>query len=289
MLCCYRSNVSFLQQVTSCEMIRSFVADSLNDKAVSILSVLNDHILVGHESFAQFFIYSLEGRLISSVTISASETAFDAKWTSQGDIVYTTNSKKVVLISNSSEIISQTVMKNPHYLSVSYDNKIYLADYVLGIYQSVDGGVSWNFFFRQHDDWRCWQVVKVTTSYGDSFWTIETKKDDSNHHEIKMYTRHLDGSSTHKNLNVAIIDKRFIDLTYSSILFDGEASVLLSEWENSAIYVYSSNGQYQSELKLLLDYTKDKPLILSLERKRSLFVGHNKGLVKVCKLAQGPK
>ena len=136
------------QFVVSSQLIRNFKVIPLNYlKYVNILSEYDEKILVSSLNLAQLFVYSRDGHHLLSIPTNDNDTLQDAMWTSFGNIIYTTtNSRKVVLISESGKFIADTLMTNPQYLSISSDNLIYLADSQTGIYESKNDGVSWKLF-----------------------------------------------------------------------------------------------------------------------------------------------
>ena len=73
--------------------------------------------------------------------IQQKETLFDATWTSSGNIVYTTNSNKVVVIiaslGQNTTIVNN--MKEPKYLTVSNDDVMFIAALIFDRRVSVDG------------------------------------------------------------------------------------------------------------------------------------------------------
>ena len=150
-----------------------FTVKDLSDSTVSILSVFENKILISREGFSQLFIYNHEGHHLSTITIGDMDRLRDATWTPQGNIVFTNESKTVVVISRSGEIINNfTQITDPQCLSVSNDGIIYLADLVKGVYKSTDGGVSWSFVFISI--WHYKQVIKVNTNdHNDDFWVLE--------------------------------------------------------------------------------------------------------------------
>ena len=265
----------------------NFTVKKLMDCYVSILSVVNDKLLISDSGLSQLFIYNCEGRHLSTITINDNELLFDAMWTPRGNIVYTTFSNTVVVISESGEVITPpTQMTFPGYLSVSNDNIIYLADRMTDVYQSTNDGVSWSIIFQSTDGWHCWQAIKVNTDHRDEFWTLE--KSNNNNYHLRVYgvnRKHYD--VTWKDIIITTTNDKHCNLAGSRLSYDNNMNIFLSDYYNKAVHVLSVNGQYHCQL-LSSQHFKNYPCALAVDRKSELlYVGQNEGVVGVFKLTYG--
>ena len=277
--------------MTSSQLLKNFTVNQLKNLGVDILSVFNDKLLASCVDLSQLFIYSREGRHLSTITTNDNDQLWDATWTPRGNIVHTTwDSNKVVVMSESGEVIStHTQMTEPRDLSVSNDDIIYLADSKTGVYQSTDDGVSWSLIFKSTDEWHCKQVIKVTTYHSDDFWILE--KSDNNNNHLRVYSvdrRRSDGNVTWRDINVITTDGKHIDLSYSSSLsYDGNMNIFLNDYDNKAVHVLSVNGQYYCQL-LSSHHIKNKPCRLAVDKVRQLlYIGQWDSVVGVFKLTYG--
>ena len=277
--------------MTTSPLLFNFAIDQLKDLNINILSVFNDKLLISREYLSQLFIYNREGRHLSTITINDSDQLHDATWTPRGNIVYATwSSNKVVVMSESGKVIStHTQMAGPGYLSVSSDGIIYLADSETGVYQSTDDGISWSLIFKSTDGWHCNQVIKVTIDHCDDFWTLGTSDND---YYLRVYTvdrRRSDSNLTWKDLNFTT-SKKHIDLSSSSSLsYDGNKSVFLSDFFNQAVHVLSVNGQYNCQLLSSHNFM-NTPLRLAIDKMHQLlYVAQSEGVVGVFKLTNRDK
>ena len=274
----------------SSQLLQNIAVDQLEGwYSVNILSVFNDKLLVSCGVLSQLFIYSREGRHLSTITTNNNDTLWDATWTPRGNIVYTTFNYKVVVMSESGKVITTyTQMTVPRCLSVSSDNIIYLADYMTGVYQSTDDGVSWSLVFKPTDGWHCKQVIKVTTDHSDDFWTLENSDNDNYH--LRVYSenrRRSDGNVTWRDINVTTTDGKNINLSNSRLSYDGNMNIFLNDLHNKAVHVLSVNGQYHCQL-LSSHHIKNKPYRLAVDKERQLlYVGQDTGVVGVFKLTYG--
>ena len=275
--------------MTSSQLLQNFAVDQLKDRCVNILSVFNDKLLVSSAGLSQLFIYSREGRHLSTIITSDNDKLCDATWTPRSNIVYTTRHNKVVVMSEFGKFITTlTQMTSPRCLSVSNDVIIYLADYETGVFQSTNDGVSWSLVFKSTDGWHCWQVIKVTNDHSDDFWTLEHS--DNNNWHLRVYSvdrRRSDGNVTWRDINVTTTDGKHIVLSNSRLSYDGNMNIFLNDYNNTAVHVLSVNGQYHCQL-LSSNHFMSKPLRLAVDKERQLlYVGQHKGVVGVFKLTYG--
>ena len=275
--------------MTSSQLLQNFTFDQLKGDWVSVLSVFNGKLVVSRVGLSQLFFYSREGRYLSTISTNDNDKLFDATWTPRGNIVYTTYSNKVVVMSESGKVLTtHTQMTSPRYLRVSNDDLIYLADWKIGVYQSTDDGVSWSLVFKSTYGRHCLQVNKMTTDYSDDFWTLEYN-DDENYH-LRVYSvdrRRSDCYVTWRDINVPTTDGKHIDLFNSRLSYDGNMNIFLSDYHNKAVHVLSVNGQYHCQL-LSSHHFKNEPCRLAVDRERQLlYVGQKEGVVGVFKLTYG--
>ena len=261
---------------------------------INILSVFNDKLLISCEGLSKLFIYSLEGRYLFTIKTHNNDNLLDAVWTPRGNIVYTAdNDHRVVVMSEFGKFITaHTHIKCPRYLSVSTDGIIYLAGYKTGVYQSTDDGINWSLAFKSTDGWSSWQVIKVSTNHGDDddFWTLE--KSGNNYH-LRVYSldrRSSDSKPTWRDINIPTTDGKKIDLLDSRLLYDGNMNIFLSDWENKAVHVLSTNGQYHCQL-MSSHHIKNNPYRLAVDSERHLLYvgqsGQRWGLVRMFGLMHG--
>ena len=279
--------------MTSSQLLQNFTVDQLKNECVYILSVFNDKLLVSCAYLSQLFIYSREGRHLSTITTNNNDKLCDATWTPRGNIVYTTyDSNKVVVMSESGKIITtHTQMTDPRRFSVSSENIIYLADWKTGVYQSIDDGASWSLVFKSTDGWHCLQVIKVTNDHSNDFWTLENSV--NKNYDLGVYSMgrgRSDGNVTRRDINVTTTNGENIDLSgYSRLSYDGNMNIFLSEYHNKAVHVLSVNGQYHCQL-LSSHHIENKPWRLAVDKERQLlYVGQDESVVGVFNLKYGDR
>jgi hypothetical protein len=155
-----------------------------------VLSISSDQqrLIAEYSQDPVLHIYALNGSLESKISLPGK--LMDAMWTLEGHIlcsvandtgplvgVENTNKNStalVLLVSQSGDVIAQTPMTAPRALSTWYDDVVYLADLVSGVYRSTDGGRTWSHLFKMEDKWFCIQVIQVSDDlYSDTLFTLE--------------------------------------------------------------------------------------------------------------------
>ena len=255
-----------------------------------------DKLLFGRAGQSQLFVYDhVTGQYLSTIPTIGNYEPYDALWTPTGNIVYTTlpvgvhialnnsNKKKgrVVYHLFESGAAKDVEMTRPSLLSISDEGedkpkKIYLADYNDGVFESTNDGVKWNLIFKPTDEWHCWQVIKVKNDEkNDVFWTLERRGDKR---RLRVYIRNSDKDFTEKNISLTTIDGKHINLSKSSLAYDGNRKIFLSERDNKAVHVLSVDGHYKRQLLSSHDI-KNEPWRLAVYGE-SLYVGQYDGVVE---------
>jgi hypothetical protein len=135
------------------------------NKVLSVSSNQNGLITANLPTDRVLNIYSLYGSLESNISLPG--ILMDATWTAEDHILCSVandtsppvgfeNTNKnstalVLLLSLSGDVIAQTPMTAPRALSTWYDDIVYLADLVSGVYRSTDGGRTWSHVFKMED------------------------------------------------------------------------------------------------------------------------------------------
>ena len=270
--------------MTSSQLLLTFTVNQSFISEVNIVSVFNENLLLSHDSSSKLFIYSREGRHLSTITTNDNEMLYDATWTPRGNIVCTTYDKRVVIMSESGKFIAtHTQIRDPKYLSVADDDAVYLADWETGVYHSANDGISWSLIFRSPDGWHCKQVIKVTSDHSNDFWTLE-RKNSFNYH-LRVYSidsRRSDGNVTWKDISTQ--NGEIITFSFSSLSSDGNMNIFLSNYNEKTVYVLPVKGIYHFQLLSSHHFNK-KPCRLAVDKENQLlFVGQSGGVVSEFKI-----
>ena len=276
----------------SSQLLLNFTVSPLERRHVDILSVFNDKLLVGSQGYSQLFIYSREGRYVSTFNIDDNGPVIDATWTPRGNIVYATYNDKLVVMSELGKVsTTQTHLKSIQKLHVSSDDIIYLTtiDWGIsqGVYQSTDDGVSWSLVFNITDEFLFRKdLIKVATDHVDEFWILNR----FDNYFLSVYCkdkRRSDGNVTRRIITAPLINVEHDDLLNGTLSYDGNMNIFLSDMHNKAVHVLLTNGQYHRQL-LSSHQIKANPCILVVDKERQLlYIGESKGLVEVFKLTYG--
>jgi hypothetical protein len=132
-------------------------------------------------------------------------------------------------MSQSGDVIQQTNVSQPSYLSVSTDGVIYLISELTSVYQSTDDGLTWSRMFNVTDGWECWQVIKVSTdSNTDVLWTLVWSAKDW---RLRVYTvdkrRAVGDNVTWRD--VTLPSHVTVDLSSSKLAYDGHTSIFVTD------------------------------------------------------------
>ena len=268
--------------MTSIQLLSNFTLDQWDDLlSVSILSVSNNTLLISYILSSHLFIYSREGHHLTTITTDERAMLCDATWTPRGNIVYALCKGRVVVMSESGKIITaHSHIRTPQFLSISYDDAIYLADWTTGVYQSTDDGFSWSLVFNSTDGWHCLQVIKVTTDHSDDFWTLE--ENGINTQRLRVYSvdkRRSDSNVMWMDKKITATDGIHIKLSNIRMSNDGNMNIFLSDNYNKAVHMLSKNGQYHCQL-LSPHRLKGTPSNVAVDKVHQLlYVGQEKRVV----------
>ena len=117
---------------------------------------------------------------------------------------------------------------------------------------------------------------------------IGHKKNLDENHYLRAYQLTYDNSGnkqvTWRNIDINTSRNTRINLFNSCLAFDDYDSVLLSDFNNNAVHVFSSKGHYQQQLLSYPAILKPSRIVINKEY-RVLYVGQQRGEVKMFKLA----
>jgi hypothetical protein len=260
--------------------------------SVFILSVSSeDHFLYGQLGDQQLYIYSVEHRHLKSISLLDDDILGDAAWTPLGHIVYAAdNNEKVVVMTRNGEFVTQINNLAPSRFYISPDDVIYLANFERGVYQSTDDGVTWSHVLEVAADWKCVQVIKVSSEINmNTFWTVETFYEDDNNWRLRMYT--VDKRQDSNNViwrDITLPSHVDIDLRYAKLAYDGHTNIFVTDTGNKVVHVWSVSGQYVCNLLSSQQFAKNdtKPIRVAVDTRgnHTIYVGQTKGIVGMFEL-----
>jgi hypothetical protein len=264
--------------------------DSPRDADISTLSVSSSgrQLLIGKENDDQLYIYSTNGSYLASINLP-NGLLFNAVWTPRGNIVSTMHKQDqsadyVVVMTPSGDVINQTWIqdKDARHFSVFANDTIYLAG-LDNVYESADDGVTWNPVFQSYNAYGFLQAIRIPAFSQTtlSFWTVEEYE--NIHCRIHAFTEtrrsHVNGSSARNEVALsyqALADKICVG---SSLMLVGESFVLMTDYNNTDVHVWSEDGQYVGQL--LSSQYSPASLAMSSQQGGVLFVGQKHAVVSV--------
>lgn len=232
-------------------------------------------LLIGSRGDCNLHIYNAEMQHRKSVHTAGSDYVQNVIWTPFNDIAYTSMlGKTVVIVSPHGEIRSQSKLVNPRSLSMPRENVIYLADYHRGVLQSIDNGKTWSDVFKwwSNTSGNCSQLVVVpsTDINTDNLWTLE--KSVNGNWQLRVYeVNHQHGPDYPIWWEVKLPVPPATDLSNSWLTYDGHSSILMTDYINRAVHVWSVSGLYERQLLSPQDFDDgNKPRCLAVDSKRQL-------------------
>jgi hypothetical protein len=236
---------------------------------VTILSVASDgQLLIGRQYDKQLHVYSDNGSHVKSLAIPFNTKVTDAVWSPrEHDIVctiYRLDIEKVVVMSVTGDVISQMQMMIPKYLSVSFDNVIYVTSFK-GISHSSDNGTTWNTLIGERGDgWLFNQALKVTPYNIVSNYTIWAVETNYTNWRLSIYTP---GKLTWTDV---VLPNSQVKVDNSRMAFDGRTNIYMTDYYNRAVHVWSVDGRYVRQLLSAQDFTHDEPRTVAVNKQRTL-------------------
>jgi hypothetical protein len=194
---------------------------------------------------------------------------------------------KVFTLKSSGEVIAQTKMTDPAYFgTISNDDSqsLSLADYSTGVYQSTDGGLTWQLVFRAPRPWATRQAIRVTatrnTTTGDiittaTWWTIDVLG--SNSSRLSLYD-----AGTLERRDVSL-PSHITSIFQSRLAYDDKSQrIFMTDVVNNDVHQLSVDGSYIG--RLLSGLNAPCSIVVNTER-ALLYVGQSDATVGVYKLA----
>lgn len=141
--------------------------------SIDKLSLWNNQLLVGSKISGTYYIYAINGSLISSKTLKVGHVnVVDFAWTLQGNIVATTDNEALVINHRTHQVIAKTSVNNTSFISVSQDGSIYITSDNVGVTMLVGNVMRPVTQLKPSNVYTIKRTVKVSQS--DKFFTLET-------------------------------------------------------------------------------------------------------------------
>ena len=217
---------------------------------------------------------------------------------SNGNIMYASYDK-VVVITESGEVISETFMSSPRFLTqvlgrYSFNEGLfYLANFA-GYYESSDEGRSWKFLFGPSDGWHAKQIVnKYISISGEIYCTIEMRPASPPEYRLRIYgisyMKPTDDRLwwTDVHINSSMVGSKPINLADCKLFFDNCFGIFLNDSGNNIVYILSFDEvkffKRSAVAQVLWFKNISSPYVTTMDRNHTqlLFVGQKLGQVGV--------
>ena len=199
--------------------------------------------------YGHIFVYKQIGTLQKIVMLQHNNT-FKNFLLAQNKNFIALTKNNILVISESGEIIKTVQSIHSSSVSITKNGIIYLANFMNGVYQSIDNGFTWEHVFKTVE--YCNHVIKIENR--SVFWIKEHSVNST--YTVRLYKADQDSLNRRKITRITVIlpetvqqneyQRNAMDLAY-----DGDISVFLYEHLDGFIYLYDANGQYLKQLAKL--------------------------------------
>ena len=216
-----------------------------------MISVFNDEVLTA-SLVPMLYIYNKSDHRLRTIDLKKQASHFtlhDAKWTPDGNILYSATGE-VGLLRPSGECITSSKQESPSLISISPNGIIHLADKNNGVFQSKDNGRFWSHVFKPNNTRTYNQVINIFLGSKQHFWILEFTNPDV--YELHVYiasASHFGDNVTWTEISSPLASKTQVQFTYYSRLdYDGDRNIFMCDQSYEAVYLFSSEGQYRGQL-----------------------------------------
>ncbi len=280
-----------VQQTNELPLIGTIQDNRLQTEIIFTLALNNNCLFIGRIDSTKLSVYDLDNlKYVRYQHLRDGVQPTDVKFLSNDDIIcLSSQSKRVVLMTQDCDFVSETFMKEPVFCYVSTrNNAIYIANSRDGIYQSIDGGISFHHIFSSPDKAHCFGVVAIPSNSNSSeiYWVCESKYEVN--FRLREYVRKRERrgkmSLTYTDINIEYFDKNknaMILVEPNYMAYDGGDFIYVSDSKNDTVHVIDIINK---TLRLLLtsDNQLNQPSALAIdEKRRQLFVGQADGQVLI--------
>ena len=239
------SNAKNFTKPTITNIINYNVPD-IGGNYIQFISISDNKFVCGKLSTNIIYVYNIinQNRL---VYISAPANVMDGVMTSNDNILCSMADNTLAIFAMAGAIVMRPTMMSPRGLFIREDGDILLAA-DKSLYKSTDDGCTWKEIMKSPDDnTQLYYVVQVTCPQAesvDTYWVTETV---NNMWRLSEYQ--VDSNQK--------VTRRDIDTTngrvtqYSRLAYDGEDNVMMSDFSNHAVHMYSVfEAQYKCQLAI---------------------------------------
>ena len=242
-----------VQQSNELQLIGTIQDSRLQTEIIFTLAIYNNCLFIGRIDSTKLSVYDLDNlKYVRYQHLRDGVQPTDVKFLSNEDIIcLSSQSKRVVLMTQDCDLVSETFMKEPVFCYVcTRNNAIYIANSRDGIYQSIDGGISFYHIFSSPDRAHCFGVVAIpsNSNSGEIYWVCECKYEDN--FRLREYVRKRERkgkmSLTYTDINIEYFDKNkevIIRIEPSYMAYDGRDYIYVSDSKNDSVHVFDISNK----------------------------------------------
>jgi hypothetical protein len=286
----------------SAKLVRSFQVDT-RAHSVSSLSVSRRTglLLIGEMHSTNVFLYTMEGKNVSSISLPQGDKLSDVAWTPLRDnIVYTGKNSElglndaICVMSVNGVVIARTkwFYSVSHYISVSSDNTIYITHIVHGLSVSKDDGITWTrvqpILLNSQPKWEVEYAIKVSNANhtADELWSLERTFSGYNYRLRACKLDSQSGNVLNSWRNITQFTSAANNYDIFKLLYDGDSNVyMLSSSGEKSLSVFSVNGDYVCQLFSFKDYVIPIRSLAVSRQRDFLYLGTNSRYISVYALS----
>lgn len=257
--------------------------------SIDKLSLWNNQLLVGSKLSRTYYIYAINGSLISSKTLKVGHVnVVDFAWTLQGNIVATTDKEAIVINQSTHEVITKIPVNYTSFISVSQDGSIYIISDNVGV-TMLNGNVMRPVTqLKPRKMYTIKRTVKVSQS--DNFFTLETNYIAQND-RVRQYHNASGNKLDYAELYQQPYDSMFNTFSLNfdywlKLSYDMNFNVLLLDIIAKIVRIFDVTGRSHGLLNFTgvdLTYFKSGPRSLVVYNSW-MYVGMDDGTIRVFEL-----
>ena len=253
---------------------------------ITSLSVYNNKILACTSGGKEVYVYSTNGVKLSTFKVSM-KNLLSATWISDCQVICTSDNRENPIIMSELESTLIELSKFKYcvdiHSSVHKPKVIYIADWMRGVYKSVDIGKTWFHVCPLPSKCFLRQVIPIITNDNKKqvFWTQTWKSLDSRHC-LQECVVNQQGLAKWRDIDLSMQSGKTIQLEWrSTMVYDENDVIFLSCPTDHAVYAFSvKSGKLVQSLSITEGLHEPSGLAIDNTAKL-LYVGNKYGDIKI--------
>ena len=279
--------------ISSPLLVEQLENSRLKPHVITILFLFNSCIFIGRTNSTKLSVYDGNNlEYLRDQSLHDGVQPIDVKMLQNGNLLcLSEQSKRVVLMTQTSRFIKQACFDFPVHCFISKTNVIYLANSRDGIYKSADDGMSWNQVFCSPDRAHCYRIIVISSveEAHNIYWVCENKGDRNYRLREYYFVSQQNGEIAlrYNDISLAYFDKNnntLKSIRPTCLAYDDGDYIYLCDRRENAVHVFNVKNKTRSLLLTSQDKL-DSPRSLAIDEERKrLYVGQNNGQVMLFSL-----